>query len=313
MLGGLAAQLGPNAALTPSALFHANQNPATAAQAQTVLAASLQKLQSNETMSAKEKDAAAAQLGPAADFADGFKSKDMTRAAADARKVADALSPTEAKLGKIKWIDILDLRPMQFDVGMEQVEKKKLALLKMTPGEQRAWLLKHPVPIVVRKNGEQHVHKGGAASAKNRRENRPDDHHHEARAAWEAGIKRIPVVIEEVQTTSKKEKKFWKKMRKGNKVYLKDRWGNAHDESDLPMDVRGLGDNPYRSIAGEVRDQGGYKKNREPFSEFRWAEFFRENLTIHPNDDFEGAVKEAMRLASSKKAKGLPGWLGKKR
>jgi hypothetical protein len=81
----------------------------------------------------------------------------------------------------------------------------------------------------------------------------------------------------------------------------------------LPRDVRGLADDPYRSLAWRVRDKGGYDKNTTPFSEFQWAEFFRKNLTISDiNDDFHAAVKQAMDLAESPEAAHLPGYKGKK-
>jgi len=308
-LGGLAAQLDPGKPLTAGALLSANEDSATAARIATILNSRVEEVKSRDTMTPSQKKNAAAQLSAIADLAEGYADKKLAKAAAAARKLAAALAPEspDAHTGKIKWIDVLDLRPMQFDV-----EKKKNALLKMTPAQRRAWLLDHPVPVVVRENGDHRVHKGGPQSERNRKQDRPDDHHHEARAAWEAGIEMIPVVIEKSTTDGKSEKKFWKRMRKTGKVYLKDRWGNAHDERDLPLDIRGLGDNPYRSIAGEVRDRGGYKKNHAPFSEFLWAEYFRENLTVHPNDDFAAAVKEAMVLARDKRARKLPGYIGKK-
>jgi hypothetical protein len=80
---------------------------------------------------------------------------------------------------------------------------------------------------------------------------------------------------------------------------------------NLPETVRGLADDPYRSVAGEVRERGGYEKDETPFSEFLWAQFFRAHLRVHPvYHDFESAVVEALELAKSSAARNLPGWSG---
>jgi hypothetical protein len=219
----------------------------------------------------------------------------------------------------IIWIPVLSIRPMQFDVGMRSVAKKADKYRRMTPQALRAFLVANPIPVIAKEDGSVHVNKRAHSTPQvdskvKKTETRPNDHHHESRAAWEAGIRFIAASTQRTEdaSTPKKEKKFWKKMKRENQVYLRDRFGEKRDPADLPMDVRGLGDNPYRSLAGDVRDAGGYTKNTEPFSEFRWAEFFRKNLTVHPNDDYDAALKEAMKLAKSKKARDLPGYNGKK-
>jgi len=39
-----------------------------------------------------------------------------------------------------------------------------------------------------------------------------------------------------------------------------------------------LADDPYRSVAGELRRQGGFAKDTTPFSEFLWADFLRRRI-----------------------------------
>ena len=44
-------------------------------------------------------------------------------------------------------------------------------------------------------------------------------------------------------------------------------------------------DDPYRSLAGELRTMGGFAKDSSPFSEFLWADFLRPRIkakTIRP-------------------------------
>jgi hypothetical protein len=75
--------------------------------------------------------------------------------------------------------------------------------------------------------------------------------------------------------------------------------------------VADLVDDPFRSLAGELRRAGGFAKDTTPFSEFLWADFFRRRVkrTLVEND-FEHAIETALQLASSGEADFLPGWCG---
>ena len=102
----------------------------------------------------------------------------------------------------------------------------------------------------------------------------------------------------------------------------------------LPQHVKDLNFDPYRSLAWIVRDRHGYLKNDAPFSEFKWANFFRTRILLdqdilagkHTVDDFlfsvdkhgelmltddgKEVIDEAMFLAASAEARGLPGFRG---
>ena len=91
---------------------------------------------------------------------------------------------------------------------------------------------------------------------------------------------------------------------------------------------------PYRSLAWIVRDKHGYLKNDTPFSEFKWANFFRTRILpgqdlpagkrtfdeftfevdkhgkLVINDDGKEIIDECMFLAASPEARGLPGYRG---
>ena len=68
-------------------------------------------------------------------------------------------------------------------------------------------------------------------------------------------------------------------------------------------------DDPYRSLAGYVRNAGGFDKTPTAFAEFLWADFFRTRVTIGPTRaDFNNAVQRALPLAGSNEAAGLPGY-----
>ena len=52
----------------------------------------------------------------------------------------------------------------------------------------------------------------------------------------------------------------------------------AGDYKDIPKSVTDLVDDPFRSLAGELRRAGGFAKDTTPFSEFIWADFLRRRM-----------------------------------
>jgi len=68
-------------------------------------------------------------------------------------------------------------------------------------------------------------------------------------------------------------------------------------------------DDVYRSLAGFVRDAGGYDKTPTAFAEFVWADYFRRNIPIEAvREDFQSAVRAALPMAQSHWAKHIPGF-----
>ena len=95
-------------------------------------------------------------------------------------------------------------------------------------------------------------------------------------------------------------------------VHPYDSHGTRCDYDALPSQLSQLQDDPYRSLAGEVRRAGGYAKDVVPFSEFLWADFFRDRISQKAiQEDFEKNVDKAVKLAHSAQAGYLPGWSGK--
>jgi hypothetical protein len=87
--------------------------------------------------------------------------------------------------------------------------------------------------------------------------------------------------------------------------------GRRRPYADLPKSVADLVDDPFRSLAGELRRSGGFAKDTAPFSEFLWADFFRRRIKRKlVEDDFDHAVETALLLAKSEEADFLPGWCG---
>jgi len=194
---------------------------------------------------------------------------------------------------KIK--SILDLRPTQFVLGMKEIEFKVGKIRALQPTELKAYCMNHTIPVVLGPRKQVYM----------------IDHHHFARACWETDTQCFRLkVVKDLQ--SLKENAFWNFMIQKDWVYLHDQFGyGPHFVANLPVDIRCLADDPYRSLAWAVREAGAIRKIDIPFSEFKWAAFFRRNLDmpLHAKSDFKLAIREAIRLAKSKDAKSIPGAL----
>jgi hypothetical protein len=102
---------------------------------------------------------------------------------------------------------------------------------------------------------------------------------------------------------------FWNMMEFHGWTHPYDAKGRRRDYADLPKSVDDLKDDPYRSLAGELRAIGGFAKQAVPFAEFVWADFLRGQIKLSAVEkDFDAALKEALELAKSEDANYLPGW-----
>ena len=89
--------------------------------------------------------------------------------------------------------------------------------------------------------------------------------------------------------------------------------GRRRPFSDLPRTVKSMEDDPYRSLAGELRTIGGFAKDSTPFSEFLWADFLRPRIKLKAiKADFNAALARALALSKTPDADYLPGWCGPK-
>ena len=191
-------------------------------------------------------------------------------------------------------IAISDLRPTQMTVGMREVRAKQKEWRKRDPKGAAAFLGKHMVPVVLGPKERHYV----------------TDHHHLARALHEEGEKSVRVtVVDDLRKLDKDA--FWFFLDNRALMHPFDAEGKRRNYLDIPKKIEDLVDDPYRSLAGELRLAGGYAKDTTPFSEFLWADFLRRRISRKDVDrDFDGTLQEALRLARSKDADFLPGWCG---
>ena len=193
----------------------------------------------------------------------------------------------------MKKPDILALRPSQFSLGMKEVDFKIAKMRRFKMKELKSFCDDHVIPIVVGPKHEMYV----------------IDHHHFARACWELNVDSYSVKVVK-NLSDKSEKAFWEIMRKHGWTYLHDQFGfGPHSTLSLPIDIRCMSDDPYRSLVWALINEGHIEKHPVPFYEFYWAEYFRAKLKIdlHGKSDFDKATQKAVQLARSDSARHLLG------
>ena len=191
-------------------------------------------------------------------------------------------------------VAIADLRPTQITVGMREVMAKRKRWRETGERKSGKFLGKHMIPVIRGPKQRDYV----------------IDHHHLALALHDEGVKNVAVTV--VANLSKLEPDaFWTVM--DNRLWMHpfDAKGERRHYKDIPKSVTDLVDDPFRSLAGELRRAGGFAKDTTPFSEFLWADFLRRRMKRKLVErDFSRAVEKAMQLAKSTAASYLPGWCG---
>ena len=195
-------------------------------------------------------------------------------------------------MAKLHEVEIHRLRPTQITVGMIEVHDKRDKLLSLKKSEQQEFLEAHAIPAVWGPDGKLYI----------------TDHHHLGRACDEAGVDSGFFLVED-DLSNVPIAQFWPKMAAAHWVHPIDQAGKPRPFEDLPDHLQKLVDDPYRSLAGYVRDAGGYEKSPTAFAEFLWADFFRPRVAIGPTrPDFQKSVDQAMKIATSPEAAHLPGY-----
>jgi hypothetical protein len=187
---------------------------------------------------------------------------------------------------------ILRLRPTQMTVGIREVEAKRKAWLDFPRGKLADFLASHMVPVILGPEKEPYL----------------TDHHHLALALHDNGVKSVfTTVIADLHQLDVVA--FWTVLDFHAWTHPYDAKGKRRDYSDLPKTVEGLKDDPYRSLAGELRRLGGFAKDSTPFSEFLWADFLRRRIKSKAiAKDYEASLAHAVELSKTADANYLPGW-----
>jgi len=187
---------------------------------------------------------------------------------------------------------ILDLRPTQITLGMREVEQKRKAWGAFDPEKLNDFLGAHMVPVILGPDKQPYL----------------TDHHHLARALHDNGVTSVfTTVIANLRRLD--EDAFWTVLDFHAWSHPYDRKGRRRPYWELPKTVADMSDDPFRSLAGELRRLGGFAKDSTPFSEFLWADFLRRRIKSKAiAKDFETSLELALELSMSREASYLPGW-----
>ena len=194
----------------------------------------------------------------------------------------------------LKPVAITDLRPTQMTVGIREVAEKRKRWHDESKKKGDEFLGKHMIPVVLGPKDRHYV----------------IDHHHLARALHDEGVEDVLVTVVENLRTLEPDS-FWFVLDNRSWMHPYDDKGRLRPYKDLPKTVADLIDDPFRSLAGELRRAGGFAKDTTPFSEFLWADFLRRRIKRKMvEQDFSSATEKALQLARSTDAGYLPGWCG---
>jgi len=191
-------------------------------------------------------------------------------------------------------VPIADLRPTQITVGMREVRAKQKSWQQQDKDKKAEFLGRHMIPVIRGPKDRLYVL----------------DHHHLSLALHNEGVENV-LVTAVVDLRNLTEDEFWTYLDNRSWVHPYDASGRRRGFDEIPRKIAGLKDDPFRSVAGELRRIGGFAKDTTPFSEFLWADFMRRRISRSlAKDDFPKALKQAMKLAKSQEASYLPGWCG---
>jgi hypothetical protein len=195
-------------------------------------------------------------------------------------------------------VDLDALRPTQITVGMREVEAKRREWRARSEGKDgrkgAEFLGQHTIPIILGPKDRHYI----------------VDHHHLCVTLHAEGVKKVLVTVM-ANLRALDADSFWFVLDNRGWMHPFDDQGKRRGYEDIPKSIEGLVDDPFRSLAGELRRLGGFAKDTTPFSEFLWADFLRRRMRRKDVDkDFDGALARALTLAKGQEAGYLPGWCG---
>src|SRR5207344_1818970 len=140
----------------------------------------------------------------------------------------------------LKLVAIADLRPTQMTVGVREVKEKRKRWRDESKKKGAVFLGKHMIPVVLGPDKRHYV----------------IDHHHLARALHDEGVKDVMVTVVADLTMVDRDA-FWGVLDNKRWAYPYDAKGERRHFKDVPKTVADLKDDPFRSLAGELRRVGG--------------------------------------------------------
>lgn len=184
-------------------------------------------------------------------------------------------------------LPILDLKPAQIALGILEVEQKIEDYAHLSRDEFHEHSAAHPVPVVMSSHGYYII-----------------DHHHLCRAYHELGHRHVSLDLR-ADYSALGPAAFWAAMEAAAWVLPQDQFGVRHPYAHLPMDVRCMADDPYRSLVWRLKGAGAWRKADVPFAEFQAANFLRTRVELgNTRESFELGLAAALRVLAALPAGG---------
>jgi hypothetical protein len=147
--------------------------------------------------------------------------------------------------------------PTQMTAGMLEVRHKRQRWRERSANEVANFLKMLRVPVVLGPGTQTYLL----------------DRHHLALALHNEGVKELFVSItSDISHVPRGE--FWTRLEKQNSVHPFDAHGLMRPYDEMPRTLAGLQDDPFRSLSWAIKKAGVFAKDKTPFSEFHWADFF---------------------------------------
>ncbi len=133
-------------------------------------------------------------------------------------------------------VPIEDLRPTQITVGMREVEEKRQRWRDYKGKKKSEFLGKHMIPVILGPKERPYV----------------IDHHHLSRALLDEGVKDVLITVV-ADLRALEPDAFWVVLDHRGWVHPYDEDGQRRGFRAIPKSVGDLLDDPFRSLAGELR------------------------------------------------------------
>ena len=187
------------------------------------------------------------------------------------------------------------IRPTQVTVGYIEVQEKRKEWESLAKSERKQLIDAHWFPSILGPSGQYFI----------------VDHHHLGLALHQEGHEKVRLTVLEDLSWLELDL-FWRVMEFKRWVHPFDAKGARVSFQKIPKSIAELKDDPYRSLVGLIRKRGGFAKDETPYSEFLWADYFRDKIQLKLiQSSMEQAIELGLGIAKLPQARYLPGWVSK--
>ncbi|KAI9190627.1 ParB/Sulfiredoxin [Polychytrium aggregatum] len=197
---------------------------------------------------------------------------------------------------RLLTLPIDGLRPTQITVGFKDVELKRLTIRSLIVKADRLYnyLNAKRVSVVIGPGKIPYIVDGHAL----------------VRALYETRLQAAHCVVLEDYSTVATQDAFWEKMYSRRWVFPFDSDGHGPlPFSAIPLHVKDMTDDPFKSLASAVQRSGGFLPPSQPQDEWEWVQYLRSRVHGDPNANMPGALVDASHAAHMIEAAALPGFI----